>query len=78
MVKVLQAAPNLSPHTHTKKERKYQNKLVHRIEKRLSNKQNSSYETAFKHVIMQEMMRMQNEIDDLKNQLANKDSENAQ
>lgn len=70
MVAVLQVRANLAPQTHTKKERKYQDKLVKRINKRLENRLNSSHDAAFKHVIMQELLRMQDEIDTLTTRLA--------
>lgn len=75
MVAVLRHEPQLAPQTHTKKEKKYQAKLVNRIQKRMDKKLNSSYDAAFKHVIMQELMRMQDEIDTLKAQLAAKEAE---
>lgn len=69
MIAVLRAEPELAPQTHTKKEKKYQAKLVQRMQKRLDKNQNSSFDAAFKHVFMQELIRMQDEIDDLKARL---------
>lgn len=58
--------------THTKKEAKYQKQLLDKTNKRLERNQNSTFETAFKHVVMQELLRLQSEIDVLKARLDQK------
>lgn len=69
MMAVLRPEVQLAPQTHTKKEKKYQDKLSKRMQNRLDKRLNSSYESAFKHVFMQELIRMQDEIDALKARL---------